>query len=169
MSKKFLEINYNTSKIVESINSFLPDTLWGWVPYMVIAKNFNEIAEKICDEDKELLNPLSKEFNGQLKLYKFPSNSFYQWHTDTDIGVSINMVLDHYNSHTLFGNGYENLHTIKVEELVYTPKKFYLFNSQKYHTVVNLDSRDRILVSFIFDRSISYDMIKEWLVDKKII
>jgi hypothetical protein len=53
---------------------------------------------------------------------------------------------------------------VSILELKYEPKKFYLFNSQKQHSVINLD-RDRILITYLFHKPKTYQDIKDWYVN----
>jgi hypothetical protein len=162
MTTNFLEIDHDATVIAESVNAFLPDATWKWIPFMTVSTNFKGVGKEIANNDT-LLKLLVEKFNGALKLYKFPGNSVYKWHKDAFVGCSLNMVLENYNCHTLFSTDFQHNNIFKVEELVYVPKKFYLFNSQTLHTVINLDPRERILVTIIFDKSVSFETIKNWL------
>ena len=60
----------------------------------------------------------------------------YDWHIDTRRGVGVNMLLNFEGvSHCLFAKG-EGAQ-FGFEELVYTPNRYYLFNTQTSHTVIN--------------------------------
>lgn len=67
-------------------------------------------------------------------------NHCYDWHTDMQRGLSINMLMtpDH-DSHTLFGNRGNELLNFPTIELHYKPDTFYLFNTQIPHMVINTD------------------------------
>jgi hypothetical protein len=60
----------------------------------------------------------------------------YDWHIDTRRGVGVNMLLNFEGiSHCLFAKGEGT--QFEVEELVYTPNRYFLFNTQTSHTVIN--------------------------------
>ena len=69
-------------------------------------------------------------------IIKLNPNVCYNWHVDTDRGVGVNMLLNFEEvSHCLFAKG-EGVQ-FGFEELVYTPNRYYLFNTQTPHTVIN--------------------------------
>ena len=167
MTTNFLEINHDTTKIIDSVKTFLPSVVWECIPYMTVSANFIDVSREIINNDT-MLKILIEKFSGELRLYKFPGNSVYRWHKDAVIGCSLNMVLENYHCHTLFSTDFQNGNVFKVEELVYTPNKFYLFNSQILHTVVNLDPRDRILLTLTFNRSVLFEDVKNYLENEYI-
>jgi hypothetical protein len=60
----------------------------------------------------------------------------YEWHIDTRRGVGVNMLLNFEGtSHCLFAKGEEV--QFPFEELPYSPDRYYLFNTQTRHTVIN--------------------------------
>jgi hypothetical protein len=60
----------------------------------------------------------------------------YEWHIDTRRGVGVNMLLNFEGtSHCLFAKG-EGVQ-FPFEELTYSPDRYYLFNTQTQHTVLN--------------------------------
>ena len=61
----------------------------------------------------------------------------YNWHTDDDRKVSINLLLEHGKSHTVFGA--VDSPNFKVEELEYQAHTYYLLDVTKPHMVLNLD------------------------------
>lgn len=95
----------------------------------------------------------------QLGILKMPDHWVYHWHRDQNRQACINLLLSrHHHSHTLFGepvNG-TNMHCL---ELTYRPGRYYLFNNQVPHTVINLDV-DRYLLSLEFEEARSYDELR---------
>lgn len=75
-------------------------------------------------------------------------NTCYNWHIDTERSVGINMLLSDVNSKCLFS---ENPNSVvsEFEELVYEPNTYYIFNTQKPHSVLNFEG-DRYLFSVEF-------------------
>lgn len=69
---------------------------------------------------------------------------------------------DHH-SHTLFGRNVTNT-SMHCLELRYEPGRFYLFNNQVPHTVINLDV-NRYLFSLEFAESLSYFDLKQRFTD----
>ena len=77
------------------------------------------------------------------------------------------MVLDNYNCHTVFSVGNHGTPFLqKIIELKYIPKTWYAFNSKELHTVVNLDSRDRYLLSYTLPSNVKYFDLIQWLEDQ---
>ena len=69
-------------------------------------------------------------------IVKLNPNVCYDWHIDTRRGVGINMLLNFEGtSHCLFAKG-EGAQ-FGFEELVYAPNRYFLFNTQISHTVIN--------------------------------
>jgi hypothetical protein len=151
---------------IEHIEKFVSSAEWKWEPSMFVATNLPNVSQ-----DDVFLKQVSAQFSGSLQLYKIPSNSVYTWHRDKDtIGCSINMVLDNYNCHTLFSIGNHGTPVLqKVIELKYTPKIWYAFNSKELHTVINVDTRDRYLLSFILPGNVRYADLTKWLADQNYI
>jgi hypothetical protein len=102
----------------------------------------------------------------QLGVLKVPKKSTYNWHVDVYRLACINLLISkNHNSHTLFGkysnnNYYENF-VCDFIELEYKPATFYLFNNKFTHSVVNLDHRDRFLLSLYFEKQLPYKILKE--------
>jgi len=86
-------------------------------------------------------------------VLRMPPNRCYKWHQDDVRGVSVNMLLSSVNnhSHCLFSKRWVNNDQIEIDELVYLPKKLYLFNTQVPHTVINFDSM-RYMFSLEFEK-----------------
>ena len=74
-----------------------------------------------------------------LGILQMPDHWVYPWHLDQDRQACINLLIssDHH-SHTLFGQSVTNT-SIHCLELRYEPGRFYQFNNQGPHTVINLD------------------------------
>jgi hypothetical protein len=100
----------------------------------------------------------------QLGLLKIPSKSFYNWHVDDFRQSCINMLIskDHH-SYSIFGDYKNSYYHNNIIELKYNPFTYYLFNNQKKHAVVNLDCKDRYLLSLYFEEETSYDILRNKL------
>lgn len=93
-----------------------------------------------------LTEPVLQSINEKFKIRsagitKITPYRFYDWHVDTNRGVSINLLLTPVcKSLVLFGNeSKESNDQLDFIELVYEPKTFYLFNNQVKHCVINFD------------------------------
>ena len=98
----------------------------------------------------------------QLGILKMPEHRAYHWHRDQNRQACINLLLSiEHHSHTLFGEPVNstNMHCL---ELCYRPGRYYLFNNQVPHTVINLDV-DRYLLSLEFKREIPYLDLRDQL------
>ena len=98
----------------------------------------------------------------QIGILRMPDHWVYHWHRDQDRQACINMLLstDHH-SHTLFGQSINNTN-MHCRELAYEPGRYYLFNNQIPHTVINLDV-DRHLFSLEFAEAVPYGELRERL------
>lgn len=150
---------------IDSVKKFIPTATWEWVPYMSVASNFHESIQV-----DPFIKDIVEQFNGKFKLYKIPAKQVYHWHRDFKVGCSLNMVLEEYNSHSLFTLSERDKmsaegSTTYVEpiiELIYKPETWYIFNSQERHTVINLDSRDRVLFTLIMPKQTNYHDVLSW-------
>ena len=86
-----------------------------------------------------------------------PASSIYNWHVDDNRGASLNMLISGEDSRCFFTD--EPFEMVNgIHELRYSPRTYYLFNTQEYHSVINTGS-DRYLfsVEFLEDKnSLSY-------------
>jgi hypothetical protein len=145
--------------ILDKVFDFIPNSEWRWVPYMNLSINF---PAHLLLKDK-FLNSIPKTFRPTLRLYKFDSQSIYNWHKDADIGCSFNMVLDDYHCHTIFSptNRLGIVHDFV--ELQYEKQKWYLFNSQILHLVMNLHTDSRYLLTVTFPKTVKYEDVFNWV------
>ena len=96
----------------------------------------------------------------QMGILQMPDHSVYQWHRDQHRQACINMLLSgEHNSHTMFVKevGTQSMECI---ELCYEPGRYYLFNNQMPHSVVNL-SRNRYLLSLEFEKPFTYGELRK--------
>jgi|TARA_B110000196_G_scaffold308078_1_gene308354 hypothetical protein len=116
---------------------------------------------------EELLKAVNEEFKfDNVGVVKLPPYFNYGWHRDTDRGCSINMLLSHDESHTLFQTEVvrENM-DFRFTELKYKPDTFYIFNSQESHCVLNFkEPRFLFTCEFGQDKNeLSYETLKNWV------
>ena len=85
---------------------------------------------------EELLNELHGDWH--CGILRIDANSCYNWHTDTNRKVSINMLLNYNNdSHCVFGEC--NSVQFPITELKYEPDTYYMLDTTKPHMVLNLN------------------------------
>ena len=86
-------------------------------------------------------------------ILKMENKTMYNWHTDTNRGVCVNMLIQTPNtSYTFFRHTPDVSHSIY--ELQYFPGTRYLFNNQKEHMVVNYDGPRFVLTTeFLEDKN----------------
>lgn len=115
----------------------------GYVPYY----NFQaKLVPYELLQSEEMFQKL-KDRNWRAGILKMEPYTCYNWHTDDDRKVSINLLLEHGGSHTVFGE--VDSPNFKVEELVYKPHTYFLLNVTKPHMVLNL-SKTRYVLSVEF-------------------
>lgn len=111
-----------------------------------------------------LLNTIDQQFKikscGILRIEPF---TIYDWHKDTNRGLTINMLLKEVPSHSVFGFKKDDYNTHFVE-LNYVLKKFYLFNTQHLHSVINFEEY-RYVFSTEFEKEkdqLNYQSVFNW-------
>jgi hypothetical protein len=141
---------------LSQVQEFLSSAVWNYVPYMTLSTNFQySLGIQLSDQDP-FLKSLKNKFDGTLRLYKFSRNSCYNWHKDAAIGCSLNLVMEDYHSFTLFDLDEKLSITNSIIEVKYEKNFWFLFNSQIKHMIINLDDRDRILLTMTFPRDVRY-------------
>tara|TARA_R100000152_G_scaffold13723_1_gene6127 strand:+ start:231 stop:746 length:516 start_codon:yes stop_codon:yes gene_type:complete len=158
----FSEIKTKSTELVLYLEHLISSQDLSW------QEHFGFDAKPIEDYwiEKELtLNQINKIHPiKQLGLLKIPGKSFYNWHVDDFRQSCINILIsrDHH-SYSIFGEYKNDYYHNNIIELKYKPYTYYLFNNQKKHSVVNLDSKDRHLLSLYFRKEISYEILREKL------
>lgn len=112
---------------------------------------------ELAAEEPLILWLAQQGFEFQVGVLRIPANTCYRWHKDTDRLVGINMLLTDNGSKCLFTDDTGSV-TFPIVELVYQPNKYYVFNTQANHTVLNFSS-DRYVLSVEFlgkDRGMTY-------------
>lgn len=96
-------------------------------------------------------------------ILKWPSMISYFWHEDGDRNSTVNMQLSYDgHSHTIFGNKQSDWH-MDIEELIYEPGYFYLFNTQEPHEMINL-GKERYFLTTRIESDPTYEELLEWAV-----
>ena len=118
-----------------------------------------QVPNEILTKDPFLLR-LCRIHPFMAGIVKLDPHVCYDWHIDTRRGVGVNMLLNFEGvSHCLFAKGEGT--QFGFEELVYTPNRYYLFNTQTSHTVINFNEpRYLFTLEFAEDKDqLSFDTL----------
>lgn len=116
-----------------------------WKPYPTIYQ-IDAPLKKIQEEP--LFEHLQSTYNGWVKVFKFPPNTYYPFHTDSRRGCVVNMVLNRDNQGiTLFQVSKMQHNQFQVISLDYERNVPYLFNTQVRHNVMNISRGARYLLT----------------------
>lgn len=126
-----------------------------WVKYF----NFDAkpVSADVMRKDP-FLKWLGTRYNFIGGVLKVPAFTEYSWHTDTNRGAGINILLQHSNSVVMFTEN-EDLLVKDIVPMSYKLNRFYLFNTQIPHSVINFNG-NRYLFTIEFDKdkdSLSYE------------
>jgi hypothetical protein len=104
-----------------------------------------KVPDYIILKDQFLSDLIRIKISNNARIFKMLPYTCYNWHTDTNRGCAINMILSGFDSHCYFGK-YQSSSLLEYRELVYKPNVYYLFNTEQLHTVIN-GSQDRYILS----------------------
>jgi len=144
------------SKMSGVFLSLVDDNNISWNDYFGF--KIKVIPDDLIQQDKFLSWLYKKEkFSAAINYVK--ANHFYDWHVDTNRGVSINMLLNDVKCHTIFSIDKMGIRLGKLPfndqqefyELRYKKDSFYLFNTQVDHMVLNFN-KPRYLFSVEFTK-----------------
>lgn len=127
-----------------------------WIQYY----NFvvSPVPNEMLGQDDFLVN-LGYRRKFRAGVLRMDPNTCYNWHTDTDRRVGINMLLsDDGGSRCLFLDGVPGV-VFKTKELKYEADTYYVFNTQVPHMVLNT-TEPRYMFSLEFldeDRGLTFD------------
>lgn len=113
-----------------------------------------EVPASLVERDSVLAKLVDDLRIPLVRMFWTPAFSWYRWHTDMVRSSSINSLLVG-DGHALFAKGKVIPDIVSVEELVYEPRKMYLFDTQKPHSVTTL-GRDRIILTLSLPQGVSY-------------
>lgn len=127
-----------------------------WLPYY----NFEALpVHPVLWSMDPFLSNLSKKHEFQAGVLRLPERTCYNWHTDTDRKVSVNMLLKDTRSSCLFmGKPGVSFH---FYELHYMPYTYYAFDTQTPHMVLNHEG-PRYMFSLEFlgnSRNLTFDKL----------
>jgi hypothetical protein len=112
-----------------------------------------EFDQTYLEKDR-FLKKLSKKIPGVLRFYKYPPMCYYRWHIDDRSSYNFNYTFTKNKAFALFQNSHKDSsiyhpaisHVIPLE---YDPKHWYLFNADILHSVYNLDTEWRYVLSYV--------------------
>tara|TARA_R110002074_G_scaffold128862_1_gene269556 strand:+ start:91 stop:648 length:558 start_codon:yes stop_codon:yes gene_type:complete len=170
----YSEFKYESIIISKQWKNFINDK---WESYF----GFEGMSiPSIIWKQEVLLREIDKVFPFKhVGLIRLPANYNYNWHKDINRGCGINMLLEHDESYTLFdlfeskrqtnpsNNEHHNFDQFGVEfiELKYKINKFYAFNTQQMHCVLNFNKpRYLFTVEFKQDhKELPYEILYKWM------
>ena len=104
----------------------------------------------------------------KLAIYKFKPNTCYKWHIDHyGRNCCVNMLIDGYDSLTMFGVPSAQGQFTNITKLLYKPNKYVLLDVHKFHIVFNF-SEERYLLSIGVPSPITYSETKQYLMDNNL-
>lgn len=136
---------------------------WKYVPYIWVVANSPPEYETWIKGDP-FLTAIHSKFRGWADFYITRGKHAHSWHTDAAEKCSINMVFETYNAHTLFSLKNEQVDIHEFVELNYVPKKWSIINTEKKHTVMNFEDRDRLLMCYRVPPAINYQTVVDWYI-----
>ena len=158
----FTEIKTKSNELVLYLEHLISNNNLSWQQHF----GFDVIFLDDSWIQKELaLNQINKIHTiKQLGLLRVKQKSFYDWHVDDYRQSCINCLVSvEHHSYCLFGEHKDEWYHNNIIELKYKPYTYYLFNNQKKHAVMNLDKKDRYLLSLYFQEEVSYEILRKKL------
>jgi len=118
------------------------------------------------------LSVIADEFPiAQAGILRMEPNTGYDWHTDTDRQLAINMLVPtgpgRTRSETLFSPDHGEGVNYNLHRLNYQPYSLYVFNTQVKHTVLNF-GQPRYLFSVEFERlpGTTYKNVRDFCISQ---
>lgn len=104
----------------------------------------------------------------KLAIYRFEPNSCYKWHIDHHgRKCCINMLIDGYDSLTMYGIPAKDGRFTNLTRLTYEPNCYTLLDVHKFHTVFNF-SEPRYILSIGIPSTTSYDEAKQYIIENNL-
>ena len=158
----FSEIKTKSNKLVLYLENLISSEDLSWQQHFgfdLIPIDDSWIEKELALQQINKIHPIK-----QLGLLRVKHNSFYDWHVDSYRQSCINCLISkNHHSYCLFGKYKDEWYHNNIIELKYKPYTYYLFNNQKKHAVINLDSKDRHLLSLYFEEEASYERLQRKL------
>jgi len=155
------------SLIKEELLSLAKNSL---VTEWMLLRGFNvmPVPMNILEADP-LVVALSKRFTIKPGIFKMDPKNYYAFHVDASRHVAVNMMLEGPNSYTMFGEKTASVEVTKVEQLAYEDSSYYIFNTSKPHSVLNLSDNTRYLLTIgIINPEVDYETVKEFCIQQNL-
>lgn len=156
-------MNYLELKTESTLRFRLRERAWAadnWIPNNGIDRIEIEASE--LDGDPKiaaLVDHFGCKAERKLSIFRFLPNTCHAWHTDLQRFAAINMLLDGWDSITMFGVRKDAINMVAVEKLHYELDRYYLLNSKRQHTIVNFDNYRYLLSIGIPERYSFADVV----------
>ena len=124
------------------------------------------IPDHIRRADK-VTSQLCMQFNGTACILKINPNVQYHWHTDAGRSCTVNMLIDNYDSRTMFSSSPKFNETMEITELKYLPSTMYILDVTKLHSVINFNN-ERYLFSVSFPESCKFEQVRDFCISENI-
>jgi hypothetical protein len=98
----------------------------------------------------------------RLSIFRFLPNTCHSWHVDLQRYAAINLLLDGWNSLTMYGRRVDVINLDSVQKLVYQTDSYYLMNSKRHHAVINFDNH-RYLLSIGIPEKYSFEEVLAYI------
>jgi hypothetical protein len=153
----------HTCQVGEAVSNYMTNADFIGYGHVYVNVISGSLRSTILTTDP-LLGATVLRFGSEIYIFKFPAYTTYEWHIDAVNSCSMNCVLDSYDSVTLWQNEQDDtiseIH--RVTALRYEPNQWYLFNSQRMHSVINYGDRDRYLLIAGIDKNYSFEEVSKW-------
>lgn len=131
--------------------------------YWVFIHSFyvTKVAPELYKNDP-FISTLLERFRGEAVILKMPGKCMYNYHVDFSRSVSINILLNNFDSsHSFYKvpmtqNGKEDPNLDHIVEINYQPGDAYMLNVEKTHAVINTGG-DRLVFALSFDKPLKYE------------
>lgn len=98
----------------------------------------------------------------KLSLFRFQPRTCHAWHVDLQRYAAVNMLLEGWDSITLFGERADGINLKNIDQLIYEYDRYYLLNSKMRHTVINF-SRPRYLLSIGIPEEFRFQEVQDYI------
>ena len=163
MKEYYLELKTKSQFITNHFFSNFNELRWIDYCGFLTARFSNDLIS-----EEPALVALDKKFKIEsIGVVMLLPNKSYLWHVDQKRGLSINMLLSYdHVSHSVFGDFGQrpSREQVDIKELEYKKDTFYVFNTQKPHTVFNFNgSRYLFTVEFVKPKTeLVYNQVRDF-------
>ena len=156
------------AKILEYANTCHPNH-WMLLHSFLVAK----VPSELYSQDPFVSTVLEK-FNGEAVILQMPPRAVYNFHTDFERSVSINLLLNNFDcSHSFYKvpmtqQGKVSSYIDHIVEIDYTPGQAYALNVGEQHSVINTGVSPRLVFAISIDKPVQYRDVVNFLKENNI-